>query len=64
MAVGFAYLTSYLNWNKAVHHSLAALIAILGLWLIWYGFHKNYYERLLKRAHKQIEDATAEIDKQ
>jgi len=62
-AVGFAYLTAWLNWNHAVHHSLAAILAIIGLWLIWYGFHKNYYERVFAKALKEVETA-AEIDKQ
>ena len=56
LAVALAYLTTWLQLNRQVFHTGAAFIAIVGLFLIWYGLHQGYYERMLRNVKAQIED--------
>ena len=60
-AVALAYFTTWLHWNQYVFHSAAAIIAIVGLFLLWFALHKSWYDRMVKRVISNIEE---KIDKE
>lgn len=60
-ALGLALFTAWFNWNRYIFHTGAAVLFILGLFVIWYALHRSWYDKMVQRVIRNIEE---KVDKE